>query len=298
MKQYDLNALRSFVAVVNAGSFNKAAQQLDTSTPAISRRLAALERELGVRLMNRTTRRFDLTESGRQFYADVTAILQSLEEAEERINCASETLSGTLRIAAPLSFGIHCLGPLLPAFLEQHPTLRLQVQLEDQLTDLIAGQVDLSIRIGALSDSSYVATQISELPRVVCASPDYLARRGEPRVPADLKQHNCLHYNNLSLREEWSFQGDKGVAQVEVGGTFCANNGELLCEAARQGTGVVVLPGFLVEQAIQRGDLQPILTDYRATPLGLFVLRPSRTFTPARIRLFIEYLQQAFSDSP
>ncbi|MCW8906035.1 MAG: LysR substrate-binding domain-containing protein, partial [Sedimenticola sp.] len=221
MKQYDLSDLRSFVAVVNTGSFNGAAQQLQSSTAAMSRRVARLERELGVRLLNRTTRRLDLTESGKQFHADATAILQALEEAEERISCSSEQIRGTLRIAAPLTFGTQCLGPLLPGFLQRHPELRLQVQLEDRLTDLIADQVDLAIRIGSLPDSSYVATRIADVERVVCASPGYLEQHGAPRTPGDLKTHNCLHYNNLSLREEWSFRTERGPFSVAVGGSFC-----------------------------------------------------------------------------
>ncbi len=295
MKQYDLISLRSFVAVVNSGSFNKAAEQLETSTAAISRRVASLEAELGVRLLNRTTRRIDLTESGRQYHADVTAILEALEEAEERINCDRQAISGSLRIAAPLSFGTQCLGPLLPSFLQMHPELRLQVQLEDRFTDLIADQVDLSIRIGSLADSSYVATHITELPRVVCASPGYIKRMGMPRIPADLKSHNCLHYNNVTLREEWSFRGDNGTISVEVGGTFCANNGELLRDAALQGVGVISLPQFIVQEALDKAQLIPLLTAYTTAPMGLYVLRPTRSFTPARIQLFIEYLKSVYT---
>lgn len=296
MKQYDLADLRSFLAVVNAGSFNRAAEQLQTSTAAVSRRVAGLERELGVRLLNRTTRRLDLTESGKQFYADVTTVMQSLEEAEERVSGASEQIRGTLRVAAPLTFGTQCLGPLLPAFLRQHPELRLQVQLEDQLTDMIADQVDLAIRIGTLPDSSYVATRIADIDRVVCASPDYLAQHGAPQTPDDLKSHNCLHYNNLSVREEWSFRGERGTFPVAVGGSFCANNGELLREAALQGVGIVALPRFMIAGFLDDGHLQPLLSGYNATPLSLQAVRPSRAFTPARVRRFIEFLQQAFSD--
>ncbi|MCW8943578.1 MAG: LysR family transcriptional regulator [Sedimenticola sp.] len=296
MKQYDLVALRSFIAVVNAGSFNKAAELLQNSTAAISRRVAALEAELGVRLLNRTTRRIDLTESGRQFHRDITAILEALEEAEERINCDHEGISGTLRIAAPLSFGTQCLGPLLPAFLRQYPELRLQVQLEDRFTDLIADQVDLSIRIGSLTDSTYVATHIAELPRVVCASPVYLKQMGMPRIPADLKSHNCLHYNNVSFREEWSFQSERGTISVEVGGSFCANNGELLREAALQDLGIISLPRFIVDEALQQGALTQLLSSYTTAMLGLYVLRPTRSYTPARVQRFIEYMKGAYRD--
>ncbi len=295
MKQYDLAELRSFVAVVNAGSFNRAAQQLQTSTAAVSRRVAALERSLGVRLLNRTTRRFDLTESGNQFFQDVTAILQALEEAEERIDCASEAISGTLRVAAPLSFGTQCLAPVLPEFLARHDALRLQIQLEDQYTDLIADQVDLAIRIGTLPDSSYVATHIAQVERVLCASPDYLERAGIPRTPRELKGHNCLRYNNLSLREEWSFSEDDEPYSVSVAGTLCANNGELLREAAIQGVGIAALPEFIVRDDLASGTLTAILLQHTAAPMGLFVLRPSRSFTPARVRLFIEFLQQTFA---
>lgn len=295
MQDYDLVALKAFVAVVEAGSFNKAAEQLEASTAAVSRRVSGLEHALGVRLLNRTTRRIDLSEAGKQFYDDVLNIFHSLEEAEERIQTGRETVRGNLRVAAPLSFGIQRIAPVLPGFMKRHPALRVQLQLEDRFTDLVSEGIDVAIRIGTLKDSSLVATRIASIAAVFSASPDYLSRRGEPRKPQDLSGHDCLHYSLLSTREEWGFAEEQAGNDIDISGSLSANNGEVLKEAAVQGLGITLLPTFIAEDALKDGRLQEILRRYRPKPFGLYAVRPSRQFTPARVRLLIEYLKEQFA---
>ena len=295
MQEYDLVALKAFVTVVEAGSFNRAAGQLEASTAAVSRRVSGLENALSVKLLNRTTRQIDLTEAGKQFYEDVLNIFHSLEEAEERIQTGRENIKGNLRVAAPLSFGIQRIAPILPGFMRRYPELRVQLQLEDRFSDLVSEGIDIAIRIGTLKDSSLIATRIASIPRVFCASPDYLSRRGEPQKPNDLTGHACLHYSLLSTREEWSFSEEHANKEIEITGPLSTNNGEVLREAAIQGMGVTLLPTFIVEDVLKDGRLTEILRQYCPKPFGLYAVRQSRQFTPARIRLLIEYIKEQFT---
>jgi DNA-binding transcriptional LysR family regulator len=296
MQQYDLPALRAFISVVEAGGFNRAAEQLQASAAAVSRRVSGLESALGVKLLNRTTRHVDLTEAGRQFYADVVNIIASLEEAEEKIQSGRTTVKGNLRIAAPLSFGIGRIAPILPKFMKQHPGLKVHLQLEDRFTDLVAEGIDVAIRIGSLKSSTLVATRLASVPRVFCASPQYLAERGEPEQPADLSRHDCLHYSLLSTRGDWSFAQGAETSDIEISGPLSTNNGDVLKDAAIQGLGIVLMPTFIVEDALADGRLKLILRDYCPAPFGLYAVRPSRHYTPVKVRVLIEFLKEQIAD--
>ena len=298
MQQYDLIALKAFVTVVEAGSFNRAADLLQASAAAVSRRISSLESALGVKLLNRTTRNIDLTEAGRQFYSDVVSILESLEEAEEKIQTGRETIKGNLRIAAPLSFGVGRIAPILPVFMKRHPELKVHLQLEDRFTDLVAEGVDVAIRIGSLKDSTLVATRLASIPRIFCASPEYLALHGEPKKPEELARHECLHYSLLSTREDWSFSTGEESHDIDITGPLSTNNGDVLAEAAIQGLGITMMPTFIVQDALNDGRLQGILEDYCPRPFGLYAVRPSRHFTPARVRVLIEFLKEQFDGEP
>ncbi|BBR59732.1 MULTISPECIES: LysR family transcriptional regulator [Enterobacteriaceae] len=293
MKEYDLISLRSFVAVVESGSFNNAAIQLDTSSAAISRRVSALEAALSVKLINRTTRQLDLTPSGQQFYQDVLGILGALEQAEERLNCAQETYSGIIRLGAPVSFGTQKLAPLLPAFLKTYPQITVTLQLEDRVSDLLNEGIDLSLRIGELQDSSLVSLPIAMMPRLYCASPEYLKTHGRPASPAELKHHQCLHYSLLSTRNEWALSS--GEQELDARVPLAANNGDVLREAAIQGMGIAMLPWYIVEDALRGGALVPVLERYAPPPLPLSIVRPSRQFTPVRVTVLMQYLRDALA---
>ncbi len=289
MQQYDLISLRSFITVVEAGSFIGAAELLEASTAAVSRRVSGLEAALGVKLLNRTTRQLDLTEAGRVFYADVVNIFLSLDEAEEKIRSNSETIKGTLRIAAPLSFGIACLSPALGGFMRRFAQLKVQLLLDDRLTDLVGEGIDLAIRIGSLKDSTLVASHIGDINRIFCASSDYLDERGAPKTPSELSQHNWLDYNLTSSREEWRYINGKAI---ELSGSLSTNNGDVLKDAVIEGAGISLLPEFIVAQGLEQRQLQEILSDFRPEPLGLYAVRPSRKFTPSKVKVMIEFLRE------
>lgn len=297
MEQYDFITLRSFIAVVESGSFVRAAEQLNASTAAISRRIAALEQSLGSQLISRTTRRIDITEAGQRFYEDVVNIIQLLGEAEERVRVGKEAATGSMRVAAPLSFGIERVAPVLPEFMQRHPGLKVQLLLEDRYTDLHSEAIDVAIRIGtSLPDSSLVAVRIASIARVFCASPGYLSRNGEPNTPLDLKSHQCLHYSLLSLRDEWGFLFSDPAQAADIKCALSANNAEALKECAIGGMGITLLPRFVVENALEDGTLRQVLTSYSPSPSGLFAVTPSRRYVPARVRLFIDFLRESFGE--
>jgi len=297
MQQYDLIALRSFMAVVEVASFKRAAEKLEASTAAVSRRVSALENALGVKLLNRTTRQIDLTDAGKQFYDDLQDIFCSLDEAEERLQQGRETVKGNLRIVAPLSFGSICIAPVLPGFMKRYPALKIQLQLEDRLTDIVSEGIDIALRIGVLEDSSLVATRIASIPRAFCASPDYLEQYGEPRNPSDLTVHNCLHYNHISMKEEWSYLKGGKMHKFDVTGSLSTNNGEVLRDAAIEGIGITLLPTFIVADALSAGTLKAVLTQYCPKPFALYAVRPSRQFTPIRMKRLIDYFKEVFEDT-
>ena len=297
MEQYDLGTLRSFVAVIESGSFVRAAEQLDASTAAISRRIAALEQALGSQLINRTTRRLDITEAGRRFYEDVINIIQLLDEAEERVRLGRESATGLMRVAAPLSFGIERIAPVLPAFMRRHPDLKVQLLLEDRYTDLHGESIDVAVRIGgSLQDSTLIATRIGSISRIFCAAPDYLARHGEPATPEQVKQHCCLHYSLLSLRDEWGFLFKDAGETADVKTSLSANNAEVLKQCAIDGMGIALLPRFVVDDALSDKSLRQVMASYTPTPSGLYAVRPSRRFVPARVRLFIDFLRESYGE--
>lgn len=295
MQEYDFSELRSFITVVETGSFAKAAEQLDISTAAVSRRMAALEAALGSRLIERTTRRLDLTDTGKVFYQDVLHIFQMLDEADERVRMGRESIQGVLRVATPMSFGYEVIAPLLPKFMARHPDLRVILALEDRMTDLQAEGIDVAVRIGQMSDSSLVATPITVISKVCCASPDYLKQYGTPTLPRQIGNHRLLHYSNISMKDEWSWLFDEDETLSELSYVFAANNAEALRAMAIQGMGITMLPAFSAEAAIKQTQLVPIFRKITPPPSPLFAVRVSRQYTPARVRAFIDFLKEAFA---
>lgn len=295
MQQYDFLALQSFIAVVESGGFSKAAEQLGASTAAVSRRVSGLEQQLGLQLLRRTTRRIDLTEAGQQFYSDVLNVFLLLGEAEDRVRAGTEHVSGLMRVAAPMSFGIQKLAPVLPAFMQRHPDLKIQLLLEDRYTDLVAEGIDVSVRIGHLADSSLVARRLGVIERVFCAAPSYLKAHGEPKKPEDLAGHDCLQYAQRGPREDWgAILGAPDTLELDV--SLTANNAEVLKECAIQGMGIALLPAFVIDDALADGRLRAVLTKFSPVPFGLYAVRQSSRLIPARVRLFIEYLSDTFGE--
>jgi len=290
-----LEELAVFVMVVEANGFSAAANRLDTTAAAVSRRIKALEQRLGVRLLQRTTRSVELTEAGELYYREVRRILDDLQTAEDQIQHNTVDPTGELRIAAPMSYGQQVLAPLVARFALAHPRLRVSLWLEDSETDLARTRSNLALRISYPHDASYIAKPIKSIPRYLCASPHYLAQHGTPLHPRDLLQHRCLHYNLISESEEWTFESAAGTETLAVKGVFCSNNGEALCEAAIQGLGITFLPDFIVTGALADGRLVRVLEHYERTPLTLFAVYLSRHFVPAKVRLFIDFMVGALN---
>lgn len=279
-----------FFRVVEANGFGAAARRLETTPALVSRRVKALEQRLGVRLLQRTTRKLSLTDAGERYFREGRPLLHELGELEQALAASTREPEGELRIIAPMSFGQRRLAPLVARFAALHSKLRMSLLLEDRETDLFDEAADLAIRIGYPTDSSMIARAIAPVPRHACASPAYLKRRGYPESPEDLLHHDCLHYNLISEREEWTFLGDDGERTLAIKGCFCSNNGDVLADAAMQGLGITLLPDFIVEEGLADGRLVKVLEEYERAPMTLFALYPSRQHVPAKTRKFLEYL--------
>jgi len=284
--------------VVRANGFSRAARLLEMTPAAVSRRVKALERQLGVRLLHRTTRRIQLTAEGAQYHERLSGLLGELRLLEQSLSTSVDEPVGELRVVAPMSFGQRRLSPVVAAFARQHPRVRVTLLLDDRETDLVGEGIDVAVRIAYPSDSSLVGRRIADVPRYACAAPAYLAARGTPVVPQDLSAHACLHYNVISEREEWRFNGPDGVQSVSMRGVFCSNNGDALAEAAIQGLGVALLPDFIVAEAIAKGRLVRILQEYERPPLSLSAVYPSREHLPAASRRFVDFLVESLGNRP
>jgi len=295
----ELTQIKSFVALVESGSISKAAERMDIAVSAVSRRLKELESSLGVQLVQRTTRKMHITEAGEKFYRRCGRLLDDLEEAKHEASNTATALSGTLRIATPLSFGVAHLSPAVAAFMHLHPQIKIELDMSDRRIDLVEEGLDLAIRIGTLEDSSLMARKLASVRHVVCASPDFLNRHGIPSTPQDLSALPALCYGNLSQPDTWHYHDkDSKPGQVKVPMRMRANNGDALVEAAIAGLGVLCEPSFIVHGSVERGVLKPLLTDYQWNPMGIFAVYPQTKHMPTRVRAFIDFLVSSFGDTP
>jgi DNA-binding transcriptional LysR family regulator len=288
-------AMHAFARVAETGSFSAAARQLRQSKSLISRQVADLEASLGVRLIQRTTRSLSLTEAGAAYYVKAQRILAELEEAELAAAQSQANPRGRLRLAAPMSFSILHLAPVLPDFLARYTEIDIAIEMNDRVVDLLEEGFDLALRIGRLSDSRLIARKLAPMRRVIAASPDYLARFGRPAKPQDLKQHACLCYSNRGMAEEWRFIGQN----IEVKGRVHANNGDLLREMALNGLGIVDLPLFLIEDDLHSGALVTLLEDFLKQDAGLYAVYPKAPYLAPKVRVLIDFLAARWQgDSP
>lgn len=281
--------LRIYMAVVKAGSFTAAAEQLLLSKQYVSRRMAALEASLKAQLLMRNTRKLSVTESGQVFAQHAQRILDDIQEAELAVSAGRQELHGPFRISMPMSFGMSHLSPLLARFLQQHPAIQLQTELADRYVDVIGEGFDMAIRIGKLADSTLIARRLGELKRVICASPAYLASAGTPRAPEDLLQHACLRYGREG-QSGWELCLEGKSKLFEVRGPVISNNGEMLRDTAVAGMGLVLLPEFIIAPAIARGELITVLEEYWPSPLGLYAVYPQHRQRSEINRAFLAFL--------
>jgi DNA-binding transcriptional LysR family regulator len=293
-----LAAIQVFAQVVELGSFAKAADRLALSTSAASRHVAELESHLQTRLLNRTTRRVSLTESGRAFYERSVQLLADLQEAEQEASSAAVEPRGTIRLTTSVTFGVRHVAPAIAEFLAAHPDVRFDVSLADRVIDLVEEGSDLAIRIGPPGADDLVARKLGETRLVPCASPAYLARHGAPKTPEDLAAHNCLTYEYVSPRNVWHFRDRQGNERdVRVTGTLHSNNGDLLAEVAARDAGIVFEPAFIVGPEVRAGRLVPLLQDFVPPPVAIHAVYPSRKHLSAKVRRFVEFLIGRFTDA-
>lgn len=286
--------MQSFVTVVDKGSFVRAADALNTSKAAVSRHVADLEQRVGVRLLNRTTRKMSMTDEGQAFYLRCTDLLNALDEAESELSLRSGEASGLLRISAPVTFGILHLAPLWGEFLRQHPKVTLDVSLSDRTVDVVEDGFDLAIRISRSLQPSLIARKLGSTRVVLCASPSYLERHGVPRNPQDLASHEVISYSYWSSRDEWEFSGPQGTVSVKTHPRLNANNGDTCRAAALQHQGIILQPDFLVYDDLRTGALKRILPEYSSIELDIFAIYASRRQLSLRLRYLVDFLVQAF----
>jgi DNA-binding transcriptional LysR family regulator len=285
-----LASLRAFVKVVELGSFSEAGRELRLSRSAVSKHVADLENDLGVQLLNRTTRRASPTENGQTYFERALVILADLDAADRSVAHLQSAPRGLLRVNAPMSFGTIRLGPVIADFMARYPELRIQLVLSDEHVDPVQQGLDVTLRIAELESSSLIARKIVPIDRVVCASPDYLARRGTPAHPNDLRDHNCLTYGFLSTGNQWKLSGADGDHWIQPRWTLCANNAEVLRDAAIKGCGIALLPVFIAAEELKNGALRSILADYNSPPLTLYAIYPPTRHLAVKVRLFIDFL--------
>lgn len=285
-----LRAMEVFVRIAEAGSLTAAADALGLSPPAVVRTLAALERELGVRLLNRTTRRSSLSDEGREYYERCRRVLADVEAAEASLQSRRTEPRGRLRITAPVMFGRLRVAPVVTEFLARHAGVEVDLLLLDRVVDLVEDGIDVAFRIAHLPDSSLVAVSVGQTRRVVCASPDYLRRAGTPKTPAELSAHRCIVFGGLTPGNEWSFAG-KPSARLPVHPVLRTNQGDVAIAAVEQGLGCGQFLGYQVEPSIAAKRLKRILVPYEAPPVPIQAVYPHARHLSANVRAFVDLAQ-------
>jgi DNA-binding transcriptional LysR family regulator len=290
-----LPLFRSFVRVVEVGSFSAVARESGTSQPTISRQVAALEAHLGCLLLQRTTRSLTPTEDGRAFYETARRALEAVAEAETSVGHRKGRATGTLRLAAATVMGrLHVL-PRLPRFLDLHPDLSVDLVLGDGFADMVEQGIDLALRVGVLQDPGLVARRIGLSRRVVATTPDYLARFGTPATPEDLRRHTCIVYAGLATGASWPFQGPEGRISIPVTGRLRVDSTEAVRAATLGGLGIGMVPVWhFVDRELESGRLVRLLKDWEAEPLPIYAVYPTRRFVAPKVRAMVDFLAEAF----
>ena len=293
-----LNAISIFCKVIETQSFTHAARQENISVAMASKLVAQLEEHLKTRLLQRTTRKITPTEAGMLYYQRCQSILTELEEADSSISNFTTSLHGHLLISVPRDFGLLFIAPNLPQFIEAHPHLNVEIEFEDKRVDLVAEGYDLALRIGYLQDSSLVARKISTSPMRFVASPDYLRVNGTPFTPDELEQHQGLLYKAAMNQVVWQNDRYPQPQRVKIQPKVISNNGLSLLEMAKAGLGIVNLPDFFLKDALKRGELVEILSEYKQQILEIHVVYPNRRYLPAKVKAFIRFLQELCLPQP
>jgi DNA-binding transcriptional LysR family regulator len=290
--------MRTFVGVVDSGSFVGAADALEMSKPAVSRYIGELESRLGVRLLQRTTRKLSLTKEGEVFYVRCKELLANVDEAEAEITSHSGEAAGQLKLSVPVAFGELHLAPLWARFMARHPKVTPDVTLSDRVADLVEEGFDAAVRIMELSNSSLISRKLTSTRVVLCASPKYLKRHGAPKHPSDLAHHDVLDYTLRAMGENWQFDGPEGRIVVKVAPKFRSNSGGTCRSGALQHMGLILQPDFLVGEDLRSGTLVEVLPQYRSHDIGVYAVYPTRKHVSPKVRMLVEFLLEAFRTKP
>ncbi|WP_339780493.1 LysR family transcriptional regulator [uncultured Marinobacter sp.] len=293
-----IDAMRAFITVVSEGSFTRAADRLEMSPQLVSKYVSQLEQHLGVRLLNRTTRKTHLTEAGASYHLRAQQVLNDIDDMESQVGDLQTEAQGLLRISAPVSFAIHHMATLLSEFQQAHPSVGIDLQLNDRKVDIVEEGFDIALRIGHLKSSSLIAKWITPVRLVMCASPAYLNQHGTPQQPEDLRMHRYLRYSYMELDasqpvHRWLQSNSRdGISDM------ISNNGDVLVEAAIAGAGIALQPTFISGSAIKEGKLQVILPEYEPEPMGLYAVYAHRQLLASKVRSFIDFMEGYFGVPP
>jgi len=290
-------SITAFVAVVDAGSFVRAAERLDSSTSTLSRQVAELEQHLGSRLLNRTTRKLSLTEDGRAFYERAVDLLVDLEEVESMATLAAAAPRGTLRVTCSYALGVQRLAPAMASFVARYPEVRFDVSVSDRIVDLVEEGLDLAIRVGMLGSEQLVARKLGTMRMQIGASPAYLKAHGTPQKPGDLGKHTVLTYAYSPNPRLWRMTDRQGRRhEVRVNGPLHSNSGDMTIAAAIAGMGLVFEPDFSIQPVFDAGLLVRVLPGYDNTPYDIWAVYPSRRHLSAKVRLFVDHVERQFKE--
>jgi len=290
-----LDGVAVFVAVVNSGSFKAAAESLGHSTSYVSKEVARLERRLGSRLLNRTTRTISLTDAGKAYYERCQQIVIDAENASRSVSRLQDEPRGLLRVNAPTSFGSRHLLGHLTEFLHKYPEVNLEIEFNDRIIDVVAEGYDVVIRVGHIRDSSLVARAFTRSRSVVVASPEYLRQHGTPKKASELEQHHCIAYSLLPNPLTWEFRKGDEQVQVHLSARALCNNAETMVALTRGGIGITRIPLFNCESEVDEGSLKIILDDYEYPEFAVYAVYPHRQYLTAKVRVFVDYLVESFS---
>lgn len=294
----DLNLMAVFARVVEAGSFSEAARRAGTSRSSISKAVAKLEKSLGAHLLNRTTRHLSLTEIGAAVAEHCARILEEATEAEKLVGSLSNEARGVLRVSASVAFGTLHVAPALAEFLPRHPELKIDLSITDRWVNLAEEGFDVAIHVSGDPPPNLVARPLAPVRRQLCATPEYFRRRGIPRTPADLAEHNCLDYTRSGEPGRWRFTGPEGEISVPINGPLHVDDDEALSQAVLGGLGVGLLPTFIVGKALQNGDLQAVLSEYIPVERHVYAMYLPTRHLPNKVRVFIDFMLSHIGAEP
>lgn len=294
----ELRQMAVFAAVVEARSFSAASRRLDLSKSVVSKAVSDLERSLGARLLNRTTRSMSLTDAGSVLYEHCVRVVEEMHQARLAVGQFNSAPRGLLRVSASVAFGTLHVAPALPQFLARYPDVRIDMVIGDRIVDLAEEGFDLAIRISKEPAPNLVARRLAEVNRKIVATPDYFAKHGIPAAPADLASHNCLTYTHFNPQDTWRLQGPDGRITVPIKGNLRLNDDEALSEAVLGGLGVALLPTFIIGKEIQTGRLQAVLSDYVPSERYIHAVYLPTRHVSATVRAFIDFLLERFGITP